>query len=231
MISVARRYADTGVPILDLIQEGNLGLMNAAENYDRTKGYRFSSFVVWHIRRAVIRAAADTGRDARLSAEAVERVRRVMESRRRLNKEYGREPSAAEISLDTGLTEDMTEEALNILEEAGTKDSGPESGKEARSAEKGGGAVFGEENIQRFNVMKELARSVLHKLSPREEQVIRMRFGLDDGKVHTLEETAKAFGIAKEHVRQIEAKAFRGFHYTSRRRRERLKAFLDSADD
>ena len=233
VISVARRYADTGVPILDLIQEGNLGLMSAAENYDRTKGYRFSSYVVWHIRRAVIRAAADTGRDARLSAQAVERVRRVMESSRRLKREYGREPSAAEISRDTGLTEDLAEEALNILEEAGTKESEPGScGKAgARDMEKNDSAFNSEENIRRFNAMKETARRVLHRLSPHEEQVIRMRFGLDDGRAHTVEETAKAFGITAQRVRQIEVKAFRGINFHSRIRSERPKASLDAADD
>ena len=209
VLSVARRYADTGVPLNDLIQEGSLGLMSAVENYDRTKGHRFSAYALWWIRRAVLRAAADRSRDERLSVRTVERISRVTRSRLALKRAYGREPSMEEIAADTGMTVDAVTEAVYIAMDVGSpapardvparetveKKTSPEQDAEARERRK-------------FEMIRKMVADALRyaSLTAREEKLIRMRFGLDDGRPHTLEEVAAAFGITKERVRLIEAK-------------------------
>lgn len=209
VLSVARRFADRGVPLGDLIQEGSLGLMQAAEKFDGTKGYRFSTYAVWWIRRAVSRAVADQSRVVRLPVHMVESIYRVTKSRRDLTAEYGREPTVDEIAADTGMTEDKVEEVMRIaadpdvLEKPGTAEEAPQPGKGAPAGE-------GSRDEAALRLLQEKVRSALDTLDPEDAAVVRMRFGLEDGRVHTADEVAAAFGIARERVRQIEAEVFSG---------------------
>ena len=209
VLSVARRFADRGVPFGDLIQEGSLGLMQAAEKFDGTKGYRFATYAVWWIRRAISRAVADQSRVVRLPLHMVESIYRVTKSRRDLTAEYGREPTVDEIAADTGMTEDKVEEVMRIAADPDLFEK-PEAAEEAPQSGESAPAGDGSRDEQALRLLQEKVRAALDTLDPGDAAVIRMRFGLEDGRAHTADEVAAAFGIAKERVRQIEAEVFSG---------------------
>ena len=203
-VAVAKRYAGRGLPIGDLIQEGSMGLMSAAEKFDADKGYSFSTYAVWWIRRAVGTAVSDRSRVLRLPMHMVESIYRVRKSSDRLLVQLGREPSVDEIAADVGMTADLVEEVLRIAADPSvleTQDSPSEGGSADEDAQ------AGEEKTAR--VMDGLADLIRYsRLSPREEKVMRFRFGMDGERARTLDETAEEFGITRDRVRQIESRLF-----------------------
>lgn len=206
-VAVAKRYAGRGLPIGDLIQEGSMGLMSAAEKFDADKGYSFSTYAVWWIRRAVGTAVSDRSRVLRLPMHMVESIYQVRKSSDRLLVQLGREPSVDEIAADTGMTADLVEEVLRIAADPSVleaQDSPSEGGSADEDAQSGDA---GEEKTAR--VMEGLADLIRYsRLSPREEKVMRFRFGMDGGRARTLDETAEKFGVTRERVRQIESRLF-----------------------
>lgn len=209
VLSVARRFANRGVPLGDLIQEGSLGLMQAAEKFDGRKGYRFSTYAVWWIRRAVSRAVADQSRVVRLPLHVVESIYRVTKSRRDLTAEYGRDPTVDEIAADTGMTEDKVEEVMRIAADPDLFEK-PETAEEAPQPGEDEPAGDGARDENALRLLQERVRAALDTLDPEDAAVVRMRFGLEDGRAHTADEVARAFGIPRERVRQIEAEVFSG---------------------
>ena len=226
VVSVAKRYAGRGLPFLDLIQEGNLGLMKAAEKFEPDRGFKFSTYATWWIRQSITRAIADQGRTIRIPVHLVEHINRVRKTAGELLRKNGREPTAEEIAVRLEMEPDRVRELLQLAQEPVSLDTpvGEEEDAHLEDFIQDEEAGIPVDEAGRQLLRRELM-SVLKSLTPREERVITLRFGLDDGRPRTLEELGKEFNVTRERIRQIEAKALRKLRHPSRAKR--LRDYLE----
>ena len=226
VVSVAKRYAGRGLPFLDLIQEGNLGLMKAAEKCEPDRGFKFSTYATWWIRQSITRAIADQGRTIRIPVHLVEHINRVRKTAGELLRKNGREPTAEEIAVRLEMEPDRVRELLQLAQEPVSLETpvGEEEDAHLEDFIQDEEAGIPVDEAGRQLLRRELM-SVLKSLTPREERVITLRFGLDDGRPRTLEELGKEFNVTRERIRQIEAKALRKLRHPSRAKR--LRDYLE----
>lgn len=226
VVSIAKRYVGRGMSFLDLIQEGNMGLMKAVDKFDYRLGFKFSTYATWWIRQAITRAIADQARTIRIPVHMVETINKLIRIQRRLLQDLGREPTPEEIGAEMDMSTDKVREILKIAQEPVSLETpiGEEDDSHLGDFIEDKDATSPEQHAS-YELLKEQLEEVLDTLTDREENVLRLRFGLNDGRTRTLEEVGRVFGVTRERIRQIEAKALRKLRHPSRS--NQLKDFLD----